>query len=90
VHVIGPGCEACAQTGIAGRTAVAEIIVPDAQLMGFIKSGERDRARGHWINKGGVFMLDIARQKINAGMCDPFHAEEEVGPLEMSGRALVR
>ena len=90
VHVIGPGCEACAQTGIAGRTAVAEIIVPDAQLMGFIKSGERDRARGHWINKGGVFMLDIARQKVNAGLCDPFHAEEEVGPLEMSGRSLVR
>jgi general secretion pathway protein E len=80
-HVVGEGCPSCNGSGIAGRTAVSEVVVPDQAMMTFIKKGEKDRAIEYWRERGGLTMLDMAVKKINQGLCDPFQAEEEVGPL---------
>ena len=80
-HAKGDGCPNCGDSGIVGRTVVAEVIVPDQVMMGFFKRGNKERAIEHWRARGGRSMLDLAIQKINAGICDPFLAEDEVGPL---------
>ncbi|WP_371436138.1 GspE/PulE family protein [Polaromonas sp.] len=80
-HVIGDGCDRCQNTGIAGRTVVAEIVVPDQVLMAHVRKGDRDKAIAYWRESGGRSMLDLAIVKINAGLVDPFQAEDEVGPL---------
>lgn len=80
-HVVGEGCTSCKGSGITGRTVVAEVVVPDRAMMAFIKSGEKDRAIAYWRERGGLTMLDMSIKKINEGLCDPFQAEEEVGPL---------
>lgn len=83
-HVVGDGCPECNNSGIAGRTVVAEVVVPDRAMMAFIKAGQKDRAVDHWRLRGGYTMLDIAIKKVNEGLCDPFQAEDEVGPLDFA------
>ena len=83
-HVVGDGCPACNGSGIAGRTVVAEVVVPDQAMMGYIKKGMKDKAVTYWRERGGISMLNRAIQKINDGLCDPFQAEEEVGPLDFT------
>lgn len=83
-HVVGSGCPACNGSGLAGRTVVAEVIVPDQAMMALIKRGAKDKAIEYWRTRGGLTMLDMALQKINDGLCDPFQAEEEVGPLNFA------
>lgn len=83
-HVAGAGCPECSDTGIAGRTVVAEVVVPDQSMMKFIKNGEKSRAIEYWRSRGGKTMLDMAVSKVNEGLCDPFQAEEEVGPLNFA------
>lgn len=80
-HVVGDGCPSCNGSGIAGRTVVAEVVVPDLPMMVLIKRGAKDKAIEYWRSRGGSNMLEMAIQKINDGLCDPFQAEEEVGPL---------
>lgn len=81
-HVHGPGCQVCNGTGIKGRTCVFEVVVPDFALMRLLRRGDRDEAVAYWRSRGGQSMLQCAIQKINEGICDPFQAEEEVGPLD--------
>lgn len=83
-HVVGGGCDLCHDSGIAGRTVVAEVVVPDQGMMAMIKRGAKDKAIEYWRSRGGLTMLDQAIQKINDGLCDPFQAEEEVGPLDFA------
>ena len=82
VHVAGPGCKHCENTGVIGRTVVPEIIVPDQKLMMHIRRGDRDRAYAYWKETGGKTMLDVAKDKIVAGLIDPFQAELVVGLLD--------
>lgn len=79
--VVGDGCEHCKRTGIAGRTVVAEVVVPDEELMEMLRRGEKQLAVNAWRERGNLSMLDMAIRKVNEGKCDPFQAEEEVGPL---------
>lgn len=82
-YVVGDGCPKCQDAGIAGRTAVAEVILPTEKLMGYIRRGEKHLAIDYWRSTGGSNMLEQAIIKINAGLIDPFQAEEEVGPLNL-------
>jgi general secretion pathway protein E len=84
VHVMGNGCDSCMNTGIMGRTVVAEIVVPDHTLMTHIRRGDRDKAYAYWRTSGGRTMLDHAIDKIKQGLIDPFQAEDEVGQLNYS------
>jgi general secretion pathway protein E len=87
--VAGPGCPDCNGTGVAGRTVVAEVVVPDQEMMDLIRKGEKVQAYAHWREKGHASMLDSAIAKVNAGLCDPFQAEEEVGPLNVLAEIIV-
>jgi hypothetical protein len=49
--------------------------------MGYVRRGMREKAIEYWKSRGGKTMLEIALMKVNEGLCDPFQAEEEVGPL---------
>lgn len=89
--VVGHGCEHCRNTGIAGRTCAAEIVVPDHGLMRLLRSGDREGAISYWRERGGKSVLAVALEKINGGLVDPFQAEEEVGPLNsLPGHSLAR
>lgn len=83
VYVAGKGCPHCQQTGISGRTVVAEVVLPDEKMMAFIRRGEKTQAIEYWRAAGGSNMLEQAIIKINAGLVDPFQAEEGVGPLNI-------
>lgn len=82
VHVLGDGCDHCSGSGTVGRTVVAETIVTDNQLMKYIRDGDRigaiDYVRREQV---GISMLEHAIQKIDAGLVDPFQAEDVVGAL---------
>jgi type II secretory ATPase GspE/PulE/Tfp pilus assembly ATPase PilB-like protein len=88
-NVAGAGCVQCNHTGIAGRTVVAETIVPDQRMMDLIRRGDKQQAQRYWRASGGRSMLDSAIAKVNAGLCDPFQAEEEVGPLNVMADVLL-
>lgn len=82
VHVLGDGCDQCNNSGTIGRTVVAETIVTDNQLMKHIRDGDRIGAIDYVRREqAGISMLDHAIQKINAGLIDPFQAEDVVGTL---------
>ena len=79
--VAGRGCPQCQGTGIAGRSAVAEVILPDEELMELLRHGDKRHAAALLRRRGQPSLLEHAISKIADGLCDPFQAEEEVGPL---------
>lgn len=80
--VLGDGCDHCSGSGTVGRTVVAETIVTDNQLMKFIRDGDRIGALDYVRREqAGMSMLEHAIAKINAGLIDPFLAEDVVGAL---------
>lgn len=82
VYVLGDGCDHCNGTGTIGRTVVAETIVTDNTLMKYIRSGDRVGAIDYVRREHAVkSMLEHAIEKTNAGLVDPFHAEDVVGAL---------
>lgn len=82
VYVQGDGCDKCANTGVQGRTVVAETIVTDNTLMKHIRNTDRMGAINYvYKDNGNKTMLQHAIEKIDAGLVDPFLAEDVVGPL---------
>ena len=84
LFVAGAGCAACQGSGIAGRTVVAEVLLPDAELMELLRRGDKAAAAALCRRRGSGSMLEHAVSKVCEGLCDPFQAEEEVGPLHLS------
>ncbi|MDP3350463.1 MULTISPECIES: GspE/PulE family protein [unclassified Hydrogenophaga] len=82
VFIQGEGCPHCRNSGTAGRTVVAEVIPTDERLMQYLRDKDRLSAR-EYITKelGCLSMLDHTIQKINAGLVDPYLAEDVVGML---------
>ena len=76
----GPGCEHCLGTGIAGRTAVAEVVETDEQLMSdFVQYGvciarHRFRAR----KDVDPSMVETAMTRVFAGIVDPYEVTAKV------------
>lgn len=83
VHVTNKsGCQHCNGTGIAGRTAVTETVIPDEKWMSYLRSGDRLTAFEHWKTyQGGKTMLEHTIEKISTGLVDPFAAQETIGLL---------
>lgn len=83
-YVRGGGCEHCRKTGVTGRIAVAEIVVTDETFMNMLRTGRRMEAIDYWRrDQNGKTMIESAIEKINAGIVDPFQAEETLGFLSM-------
>lgn len=69
--------------GIAGRTAVAETIVPDARLADLVSAGKLDEAARYWnFRRGGISMHEHAAAKAAAGIVDPEEVVRWFGPFD--------
>lgn len=85
------GCDHCLQTGIKGRTVVAEVIPMDGDLFEVMKRDGVDTARKKWVQRFAEdseqyerfeFTLQgHARAKAREGQIDPLEAVRAVGPL---------
>ncbi|ACT52139.1 GspE/PulE family protein [Methylovorus glucosotrophus] len=85
IFVHGHGCDHCRNTGLTGRTVVAETVATNEELMSFIRNNDRLGALEHWKrNMNGMTMLDHAVKKVLSGTVDPFQAEDIVGFLGTS------
>lgn len=85
------GCEHCRRTieltgrvisrGITGRTAIVEIIPPDARFMSRWLSQGTAAARQYWLDKGGISRRTHLLIRLNEGLVDPLMGDVEV-PLD--------
>ena len=76
------GCGHC-RSGYAGRSVVAETIIPDEKFMEFISRGEKVQAHQYWIdNLEGMTMLEHALLKVAAGEVDANEVRYKVGVIQ--------
>ena len=74
------GCRACDGQGIVGRTIVAEILLPDQEILDMISSGRLTDAWSHFREKlDGRTMMDHALDKVGSGVVDPRDIESRLG-----------
>ncbi|MFZ4762521.1 MAG: GspE/PulE family protein [Alphaproteobacteria bacterium] len=79
VRVKGDGCDKC-RGGYAGRTVIAEIILPDDTLLTLLAEGQRTEAEIYWRDVlRGRGLKDHALEKIRKGIIDPIDIERKVG-----------
>jgi general secretion pathway protein E len=83
VFVRGSGCHQCQQSGIAGRTVVAEVIEPDGNLLElFLRQGKQE-ARRYWLEqRQGCTKNRNLITLINSGLIDPHDGEQDVCMLD--------
>ena len=82
------GCETCgAGNGYAGRTVVAEIILPDEKFMEYVRQNDKAAAQRHWLSHlNGRSMVEHMIDRVKKGEVDPYDAEKIVGPLALPER----
>jgi type II secretory ATPase GspE/PulE/Tfp pilus assembly ATPase PilB-like protein len=74
------GCENCDGQGIVGRTIVAEILIPDQEILDMISGGRMTEAWRHFREKlEGRTIMDHALEKIREGLVDPRDVEARLG-----------
>lgn len=85
VHVAHPGgCTACNGRGFKGRTAIAEVIPTDPELMDLLRQNRKKEAKEYWLHKQhGTTLYGHALDKIASGLVDPAMAEQQLGWLNM-------
>lgn len=87
LYVRGPGCDKC-NSGLSGRTVVAETVLTDPQMLEYFGAGDRTKMRKYWLTPkdkkglGGIPVLHHALSKVGAGICDINEVEEEVDLFE--------
>lgn len=87
VRVRGDGCAHCNNTGVVGRTVVAEMVLPDHNLLRLLNANDFIGAQKYWrdANVGGfdegVTALAHGISKMRAGLLSPLDVEDQVGLL---------
>jgi Type II secretory pathway, ATPase PulE/Tfp pilus assembly pathway, ATPase PilB len=74
------GCEHC-NNGISGRTVVAEVILPDHQMISYFAEGRDTLAWHYYRQNGGKSVLSHGIDKMKDGLCDPMEIEHKLGML---------
>ncbi len=83
VSFAGPGCEACNHEGYRGRTVIAEILMPDAQVMRLAIEGDTRRAVERWVRElGGRTLGRSGVERMLAGEVDLAEVERWTGLLD--------
>lgn len=78
----GAGCSKCGKTGIAGRSLVAETIIPDDTMLAHLAKNEWHEAHLHWVlHLGGRPALESAIEAVSAGRIAPTDLEFRIGEL---------
>lgn len=75
------GCETCVNTGIKGKTAIAEVVPIDIKACKFIAARDIIGWKEYLRQKGWPMMRDHAIEKIKSGILDIFSCEQIVGSL---------
>ncbi len=76
------GCRHCENQGIVGRTIVAEILIPDQEILNLVAGGRMTEAWRYFSNDlEGRTMMDHAIEKIRSGDLDPRDVESRLGWL---------
>ena len=79
----GAGCSRCNRNGITGRTVIAEIAIPDDDMLEHLRSSNHTAAKRHWITElNGQPVAEHAIQLVAAGRISPWDAEWQTGSLE--------
>jgi type II secretory ATPase GspE/PulE/Tfp pilus assembly ATPase PilB-like protein len=74
------GCVTCGNAGIVGRTIVAEILIPDQEILDMVAGGRMTEAWRYFSEKlEGRTMMDHAIDKIRSGLVDPRDVEAKLG-----------
>lgn len=81
VYVRGPGCAACAGSGISGRLLAAEIVMMDNAARHFIREYDSMGWRKHLEEQGWRPIMDHALQHMYSGIADPRAIERTAGRL---------
>jgi len=87
-RLLGKGCASCGGSGTKGRSAVAEVVVTDAELMrDFIREGSETARDNHRQKKGtDPSMLEAAIGLALKGEVDPRKIEDYVDLIEPRDR----
>lgn len=72
------GCDEC-HFGITGRTVVAEVILPDHQMIAYFAAGRDMDAWAHFRKMGGKSALMVGIEKMKLGLLDPYDVEKSLG-----------
>lgn len=75
------GCALCGNNGVKGRTVVAEVIMPDNQLLKFFSEAKGVEALEYWLKKGGKTILLHGIEKMLSGIVSPSDVEDSLGPV---------
>ena len=75
------GCEVCHQSGLSGRTLVAEILPFDRPVREHLRSGEFDALSDYLSEKGFENKHAHGVMKVLAGQVDPLFLGRAIGPL---------
>lgn len=77
------GCEVCGVgNGYKGRSVIAEVILPDATFMEFIRNNDKEGAEKYWLTHlNGRNLIEHMIDRVRAGDVDPVDAERIIGPL---------
>lgn len=91
VYVKGPGCDhKDCHHGIAGRTVIAEVIMPTQQFMSVFQKEGKAAARSFWVKEmAGITKTQHLIRRINEGIIDPLLAERRVCSLDYDLITLV-
>lgn len=82
-YLKGKGCQYCNYKGINGRTAVCEIILPDAMFLELLLNGETRKAIDYWTGDlNGRTMKDAAIERMLRGYIDLEEVEIWCGLLD--------
>ncbi len=82
------GCSKCGGTGYAGRTVIAEIIIPDSDFMDFVRHDDKKNAERYWLTQlNGRSMMEHMADRLKIGEVDPVDSERIVGPLILPKRS---
>jgi type II secretory ATPase GspE/PulE/Tfp pilus assembly ATPase PilB-like protein len=91
VRVRGKGCAHCKETGVIGRTTVAEFVLPDRTLLGLLSERRFLEAERHWRAGASSFarsdqracitVLQHAIEKMKQGILSPVDIENQIGVI---------
>ena len=77
------GCKKCYGSGVSGRTVMAEIVIPDDEMLDYLSSCNYRKARLHWIeNLNGQPAIEHGIQLIAAGKVAPPDIEWYIGSFD--------
>lgn len=84
VYMRGPGCNACAGTGIRGRVLAAEIVMMDDASRVYIRERDMTGWRKHLVERGWRSIMDHACEHLFQGTVDPRAVEQAAGHFDES------